>query len=164
MQSVWLPMLEANQGLLSLLALSLAIGLALWEQHRANKSLAQWREERAAFALKLINNLFLSLGNAKPDDVQSWKPLLHGQSALLRSCGQAWVDQPMVADALFAAASVADDALDSLRDWPARRPPLLQRLDAILEALRSRRYFSMSATPGYRPRARAAARLARDGR
>jgi hypothetical protein len=53
----WFPVLEANQGFLSLLALALALGVALYEHIRAERAKYVALEAPARFALEMINEL-----------------------------------------------------------------------------------------------------------
>ena len=56
---VWFPLLEANQGTLTLLALAFAIGWGLWEQHRANTA----EEKRQRRAITSADEIIRLTGN-----------------------------------------------------------------------------------------------------
>jgi hypothetical protein len=51
----WWPWAEANQGLLSVVALVLALGFALWENHRANGAELKARQENDRRERDLLN-------------------------------------------------------------------------------------------------------------
>ena len=154
----WFPVLESNQGALSLFALLLAIVLALWEQHRAHKAqelaakmavetARHLREEEIVDALALIEGLTRAFYPPRnfddpPAHFSELRRTLPLQSALLRGCALANAKRPELAMALLTAALLAEDvlALGDEEAWMREESALRARLGQITRDIQSSRF------------------------
>lgn len=123
----WFPVLEANQGALTLAALVLALVLALWEQRRANEQGRKELKRELQQVMELISGVTRDVRSIKTfDDVRLIIPAL---AQVLRGLAAAQARRPSLALSLLRTA----EAIDTFASIP--NPSGQQRLDFSIELI-----------------------------
>ncbi|MGE0530563.1 MAG: hypothetical protein AB7G40_02510 [Hyphomonadaceae bacterium] len=108
----WSPILEANQGTLSVVALALALGAFIWELYRANTQHLREQEQEIQEAITLIEDLEQYALEAA--DGPEWQPHETGidemaiMATAMRALAAAHVKKPTVSLPLLRAAHLAE--------------------------------------------------------
>jgi hypothetical protein len=108
----WSPVLEANQGTLSVAALGIALGAFIWELYRANTQHLREQEQEIQEAITLIEDLEQYVLEAP--EGPPWEPHETGieevaiMATALRALAAAHVKKPTVSLPLLRAAHLAE--------------------------------------------------------
>ncbi|MCX7360129.1 MAG: hypothetical protein NT015_18565 [Alphaproteobacteria bacterium] len=112
----WLPMLEANQGAISIVALILALVAFLIEQYRANTQQLRENEREIEDAITLVEDLEEAIEGASITNSYRAHQELSVLAPALRGAAVAHVKKPILSLELMRCAQIADRALSYSAD------------------------------------------------